>query len=134
MSERDVAQRFVDALGRLERDGDVEGLVEVFAEGCSLGNTASHREFRGRDEVRLFWREYRGSFGEVRSHFRNVIAADGRVALEWSTEGTAPDGSSIRYGGVSILETDGDRIRRFHAYFDPRRLGSQLYESNRPSA
>ncbi len=134
MSERDVGQRFIDALGRLESRGDVEALVELFADDCTLGNAASHREFHGKDEVRYFWREYRGSFGEVRSRFRNVLAGDGCVALEWSTEGTAPDGSAIRYGGVSILEIDGNRIRRFHAYFDPRRLGHQLYESNRPSA
>jgi len=128
MANRDLAQRFIDALGRLEQDGDAEPLVQLFADDCTLRNAASHRVFRGREDVRHFWREYRGSFRDVRSRFRSVAPSDGTVALEWSTEGTAPDGNPIRYEGVSILEIDGSRIRRFHAYFDPRRLGRQLFE------
>jgi len=128
MANRELAQRFMDALGRIERGGDVARMVELFADDCRLGNAAAHREFHGKDGVRYFWHEYRGSFGDVRSEFRNVVVADGSIALEWRTEGTSPDGHPLSYEGVTILETDGDRIRRFHAYFDPRRLGRQMYE------
>ncbi|WP_373048624.1 nuclear transport factor 2 family protein [Vulgatibacter sp.] len=127
MATRDVAQRFIEALHRLEGQGDVEPLVEIFSDDCTLSNAASHHLFRGRDDVRRFWREYRGSFSEIRSNFRNRIESEGRVALEWRAEGTSPDGSTFAYDGVSILEFDGDRVKRFHAYFDPRHLGHQLY-------
>jgi len=32
----------------------------------------------------------------------------------------------VKYDGVSILETDGERITRFRAYFDAGALGRQL--------
>lgn len=124
-----LADRFIGALERLEREGDVEGLVRLFGDECELSNSAMHRKFEGRDGVRLFWREYRGAFGDVRSSFKSVIEGGGRAALEWHTEGTSPDGTSISYDGVSILEEDGGGIRRFFAYFDPRHLGRQLYHA-----
>jgi hypothetical protein len=55
-----------------------------------------------------------------------VFTTDTRAALEWTTEGTASDGTPVKYDGVSILETEGGLIRRFSAYFDAGRLGRQL--------
>ncbi len=62
----------------------------------------------------------------MRSTFRNVFATEDRAALEWTTEGTAADGTPLRYDGISILETEGGRITRFCAYFDAGALGRQL--------
>lgn len=127
MSRR-VAEGFVEALRRLEEDRDVEGLVAIHAEDCSVGNVAVPRTFRGHDGLREFWTNYRETFGEMRSEFRNVFADDGgRAALEWTTTGTSQNGD-VRYEGVSILEIEGDRVRRFMAYFDPRSLTEQVVD------
>jgi ketosteroid isomerase-like protein len=126
MSER-TAEKFIEALGRLEADRDLETITALFADGCEVGNVVSPEKFQGRDGAREFWgAKYRDTFGEVRSTFRNVFATDTRAALEWTTEGTASDGTPVRYDGVSILETDGALITRFRAYFDAGRLGRQL--------
>ena len=126
MSEQ-LAEKFVEALGRLEAAGELEPLVSLFAEECEVGNVVSPEKFRGREGAREFWgAKYRDTFGEVRSTFRNVFAAANRAALEWTTEGTASDGRPVRYDGVSILETEGERITRFRAYFDAGALGRQL--------
>lgn len=126
MSEQ-LAEKFVEALGRLEAAGELEPLVSLFAEECEVGNVVSPEKFRGREGAREFWgAKYRDTFGEVRSTFRNVFAAANRAALEWTTEGTASDGRPVRYDGVSILETEGGRITRFRAYFDAGALGRQL--------
>jgi ketosteroid isomerase-like protein len=125
MSEQ-VAHAFIDALGRLESERDVDPIVATFADACDVGNVLAPEQFHGRDGARRFWTEYREAFGEVRSSFRNVVVADGRAALEWTTEGTSPSGEPFRYDGVSILEMEDGHIARFRAYFDPASLGRQL--------
>ena len=125
-----AVRRFVDGLRHLEETGDPEPVVACYAEQSETSNVATDHTFSGRDGARDFWRRYRGSFGEARSTFRNVIVAGDRVALEWVTEGTGPTGLPFRYDGVSILELTGDgddaRVARFRAFFDPAGLGRQL--------
>ena len=126
MSEQ-VAKRVIDALGSLEAGRELEPIVQLFASDAEVGNVVSPEKFRGPEGAREFWgAKYRDTFGEVRSTFRNVFAAGDRAALEWTTEGTAQDGTPVRYDGVSVIETDGGRITRFCAYFDAGALGRQL--------
>jgi ketosteroid isomerase-like protein len=126
------AQRFVDALARLEEDGELESLVELFGDDAQVSNVASHRTFQGREGARRFWREYKGMLRQVKSTFRNMIEAGDRVALEWESNGTAHNGAAVAYEGVSIIEWDGEHIVRFQAYFDPRVLGQELSQGNAP--
>jgi SnoaL-like protein len=53
---------------------DVEALVEIHAEDCEVGNVSVSKSFRGHVGLREFWTEYRKTFGEMKSTFRNVIA------------------------------------------------------------
>jgi ketosteroid isomerase-like protein len=124
---KEMAEKFVEALGRLEAERDLESIVSLFADDCEVGNVVTPEPFTGRGGAREFWgAKYRDTFGEVRSTFRNVFAGEGHAALEWTTEGTASDGTPIRYDGVSVLELDGQSVRRFRAYFDAGSLGRQL--------
>jgi ketosteroid isomerase-like protein len=126
MSEQ-VAKRFIEALGKLEAGRELEEIVRLYAADAEVGNVVSPEKFRGPEGAREFWgAKYRDTFGEVRSTFRNVFASENRAALEWTTEGTTGDGTPIKYDGVSIIETEGDEIRRFRAYFDAGALGRQL--------
>ena len=126
MSEQ-IAKRFVEALGRLEAGRDLETITALFSDESEVGNVVSPEKFHGREGAREFWgSKYRDTFGEVRSTFRNVFATGTRAALEWTTEGTAQDGTPVRYDGVSILEIDGEHVTRFCAYFDAGALGRQL--------
>ena len=125
---REVADGFADALRKLEEDRDVEGLVEIHAEDCSVGNVAVPKTFEGHDGLREFWTNYRNTFDEMKSEFRNVFAdGTGHAALEWTTRATE-DGKNISYEGVSILEIEGDKVKRFMAYFDPRSLTEQIVD------
>ncbi|MFY1827423.1 nuclear transport factor 2 family protein [Myxococcus fulvus] len=120
------AQRFVEALSSLEEDGDLEGLVALFSDDAHVSNVASSRVFKGKEGARQFWREYKATLRRVKSSFRNMIEAGDRVALEWESHGTAQNGAAVAYEGVSIIEWDGEHIRRFYAYFDPHALGEEL--------
>ena len=125
---REVAERFKEALWKLEEDRDVEALVEVHTEDCSVGNVAVPKIFSGHDGLREFWTNYRKTFDEMKSEFRNVFADDaGHAALEWTTNATE-EGKNVSYGGVSILEIEGDKVKRFMAYFDPRSLTEQIVD------
>jgi limonene-1,2-epoxide hydrolase len=124
---RQIAESFVEALRKLEEDRDVEPLAEIHTDDCEVGNVSVPKTFTGQDGLREFWTEYRKTFGEMKSEFRNVFADDGRAALEWTTEGSNY-GDTVSYDGVSILEIEGDRIRRFMAYFDTRRLTHQVMD------
>jgi hypothetical protein len=69
-----VADYFIEALRKLEDDRDVESLVEIHTEDCEVGNVAVLEMFRGDDGLREFWTEYRKTFDEMKSTFRNVFA------------------------------------------------------------
>ena len=124
---KEVADGFVEALRKLEEDRDVEALVEIHTEDCEVGNVAVSQTFRGHDGLREFWTEYRKTFGEMKTTFRNVFATKEGAALEWTTEGTS-NGEDVSYDGVSILEVEDGKVRRFMAYFDSRDLTPQVVD------
>jgi predicted ester cyclase len=129
MSDREVTNRFIDALHALEREHDLESIASLYAAESEIGNVVSPRQFTGPDGARDFWRSYRTTFQEMQSSFRNVIVGDGCAALEWTTTGTSAEGDPFTYSGVSILELTDGEIRRFWAYFDPHALGKQIESS-----
>jgi hypothetical protein len=124
---KEVADGFIEALRKLEENREVEALVGIHTEDCEVGNVAVSETFRGHDGLREFWTSYRSTFGEMRSEFRNVFVTEEGAALEWTTEGTSY-GDSVSYAGVSILEVEGGKVRRFMAYFDPRALTPQIVD------
>ena len=124
---REIANSFVEALRRLEEDGDVEALVEIHTEDCEVGNVSVREAFRGHESLREFRTEYHKTFGEMKSTFRNVFATEEGAALEWTTQGTS-NGDAVSYDGVSILEIENGKVSRFMAYFDTRRLTHQVVD------
>jgi steroid delta-isomerase-like uncharacterized protein len=123
---KEVAQKFVEALWKLEQDRDVEALVEIHTDDCDVGNVAVPRTFSGHDGLREFWTSYRDTFGEMKSEFRNVFADEsGHAALEWNTSAQA-NGNEVSYEGVSLLEIQNGKVSRFRAYFDPRTVNDQV--------
>ncbi len=118
-----TAKKFIDALWKLEEDRDLETIVGLFSEDSEVGNVVTEDKNIG---AREFWKNYRDSFDEVKSTFRNEIITDKTAALEWTTKGTNTDGHDFEYEGVSVMEFDGDLITRFHAYFDANKLGKQI--------
>ena len=123
------AETFITALRNLEETGDVETIASLFADDCRIGNVTLTAELTGPEGAREFWNNYRRTFGEISSDFRNKIISGHTAALEWVSEGTSPSGEPIRYEGVSILQSNGLKITRFFAYFDPDRLGRQISET-----
>ncbi|MDQ3321139.1 MAG: nuclear transport factor 2 family protein [Acidobacteriota bacterium] len=129
----DTAKKFIDALGKLEAERDLETIASLFADDCEIGNVVTENKDKSLG-ARKFWQSYRDNFGEVKSTFRNQIIMENHAALEWTTTGTSSEGKDFQYDGVSVLEIDGDKISRFHAYFDPNKLGQQIVSEKTRSA
>jgi hypothetical protein len=127
-----LAKKFIEALHALEEKRDVETISALFADDSEVNNVVTVENSHPL-AAREFWQKYRDNFGEVHSEFTNKIYDDERAALEWTTTGTGAGGEEIEYEGVSILETDGKRITRFFAYFNPSKLGRQMTEEKAQS-
>lgn len=123
-----LTQSFIEALGTLERFGDIDDLVGMYRDDATVGNVLEERPLNGRIGARSFWVMYRNTFRQVHSTFRNVIVGEGRAALEWSCTGTFREGQPVTYAGVTILEFQDGAIARSWAYFDAAGLGAQLRE------
>jgi ketosteroid isomerase-like protein len=125
---KEVADKFVDALRKLEDGRDVEALVEIDTDDCDVGNVAVPKTFSGHDGLREFWTSYHDNVSEMKSEFRNVFADDaGNAALEWNTSGNA-NGKDVSYEGVSLLEIADGKVSRFRAYFDPRTVSDKVVD------
>ena len=125
-----TAEKFIGALTELESASDVELIVALFAEDCEVGNIVISEKFRGIEGARRFWTNYRAAFKDVCSVFQNEVYFDNEAVFEWTTEGKSRNGRNIKYEGVSILKTKGEKITRFCAYFDPKILGRQIIKYN----
>jgi ketosteroid isomerase-like protein len=109
-------------LREAEERRDPARLAELFTDDAELSTLTRDEPRRGKAGARQFWAEYLQSFGKVQSQFGNVLEADGTAILEWVSDATFPDGRRVKYRGVSILETTGDRVKRFRTYFDTAAL------------
>lgn len=125
----EVAYRFIQALNALEEDGEVEPIVETFAEFCEIGTPVTPVKLHGRAQAREFWSGYRTAYRNIRSTFRNIVIGDNSIALEWTASGINRSGKEFQYDGVSILDTAGPRITHFRTYFDSRAVHEQLTHS-----
>ena len=108
----------MSALQEAERTGALDPLLALFhddAEALNLGRT---EPARGMDAIREFWQGYLSASREIGSEFTHVLDADSGSVLEWVSRGALPDGSPVEYLGISVLEVEGDKVRKFRTYYD----------------
>ena len=115
---QNITDQFIAALHQAEASGDPNPLAALFAADSECTNLAKEAPETGVDGARKFWGDYLKSFQQVKSEFFNVIKADDHAVLEWTSTGTLPGGKPIKYRGVSVLQYAGDKVKRFHTYYD----------------
>lgn len=125
------AEEFMDALHGLEEEGRLDRMASMFSDEAELRSPTDERAHRGQDGVKAFWNAYQRSFDEIHSDFRNVTETEGTVMLEWTSRGRLANGSPIEYDGVTVMEHDDGRIRRFRTYFDPSKLTEHVETPSR---
>ena len=119
---RPTAREFIDALRRVEDDGDVGPMVALYADDAAISNPSDTQPHTGPEGAQRFWEAYVKSFERVRSTFHLIVESDSAAILEWTSECRTAAGVDTSYDGVSVVETRDGRITRFTAYFDPADL------------
>jgi hypothetical protein len=117
----DMTKTFIDALGRLETSRDADTIALLFADHAQVSNPLVNYDDGGIGAAKSFWSHYRDAFDEIRSEFSSVTEKDGMSFLEWHSHGEI-DGKPFDYDGVSVLESDGEKITAFRTYFDTRHI------------
>ena len=119
--------RFIEALHRLEDQGDPEAIVSLFAPEAALWTIVHSEPLRGEAAIREFWVKYRAQFERIHSTFERRIEGDGQAALEWRAEGTlSPAERQIAYRGVTLLRGSATGITEFASYYDPQPFSQTL--------
>ncbi len=113
------AQTFMSTLQQAEASRDPEPLVAFFGNDSELLTVALIEPLLGVEGARRFWTMYLTAFERIRSTFHHTLETPGEAVLEWIGEGVvAASGQPFNYRGISVLEHDGNRIKRFRSYYD----------------
>ena len=121
------AQTFIDALHKLEKEGEAEAetnaakLAELYSSDATLTNAAlelTGKEAKGREAIAAFWREYRATLGEAYSEFSHVTESAEAAGLFWTTQSQ----DATKYHGATLLQFNGNEITFFRGYYDTREL------------
>jgi ketosteroid isomerase-like protein len=118
VARTNLAETFMQTLQQTEVLGDVDPLVDLFADTADLSNLAMTQPLHGRENIRQFWQNYLSVFDRIQSRFTHVSEGNGTITLEWISEGNLVSCESIRYRGVSILETHNGQVQHFRTYYD----------------
>lgn len=113
------AETFINALQETERSRDAGTLVALFAGDSELLNLALTEPLKGTEGAERFWTNYLAAFEEIRSNFHQITETAGTAVLEWISDGVmAGNGQPFNYRGISVIEHDGGKVKRFRSYYD----------------
>lgn len=114
LSEKNMAERFREALQQTEQSNDPQPVAALFRAGAKLVNLGGDHT----TDARKFWANYLAQFSEIHSEFIGEVRSDQSAALEWKSAGKLPDGRPVEYRGVSLLDFDGEEVTSFRTYYD----------------
>lgn len=114
---KDLTEKFMKALQQAENQRDPTPLLELYADDSTTENLAMH-EMTGKDGAREFWQKYLDNFQEIHSEFHARTDDDVRGVMEWVSRGKLSSGEPIEYRGVSVIEAEGGKVKRFRTYYD----------------
>lgn len=113
------AEVFMKTLQEIENSRDPGALVALFADDSELINLALTEPLHGTEGAQRFWTNYLAAFDKIHSDFNHVTQTDGTAVLEWVSQGSmAGTGQDFNYRGVSVIEHEGDKVKRFRSYYD----------------
>ncbi len=128
---RAIFRRYVEeAWGK----GNMEVADEVFADRYVSHQPDGSEEARGPEDVKLFLRQYREAFPDLRITIGDQIAEGDRVVTRWSSRGThrgefrgiTPTGNEVRLTGIGIFRFSDGKVVESWDNFDQLGMMQQL--------
>lgn len=113
----EVTTAFMHALQEAETSNDPSPLVALYAEDSTTENL-SIGPMRGQDGARDFWRRYLDVFQDIRSEFFHQSDDERTGTMEWVARGHLKSGKPIEYKGISVIEVEGGKVKKFRTYYD----------------
>lgn len=105
----DAASRWAGTWQRCWESGDVEPIVELYADDAVFSGHPFREVYRGRDGVRTYVAGAFGDESEVRAWFGEPIASGDRAAVQWWAA-LREAGEEVTLVGTSVLRFDGDGL------------------------
>ena len=105
------------ALNTAEESGDLSALLALHADDVTLQNL-TEQTWRGADGAEQFWQRYLSDFETIHSDFSSHAEMDGLGLMEWTSTGPAQRRPRHRYRGISVIETEGGKVKAFRTYYD----------------
>lgn len=113
----DVTQAFMRALQEAEASNDPSPIVALYADDSTTENL-SIGPLSGVDGARDFWRRYLDVFSDIRSEFFHSSDDDRTGTMEWVARGHLASGKPIEYKGISVIEVENGKVKKFRSYYD----------------
>ena len=108
-STADAARRWAETWRQCWVEGDVEGIVALYAPSATFASEPFRARRHGADGVRDYVAEAFGDESEVRAWFGEPIVAGERAAVEWWAS-LREAGAEVTLAGTSILRFDSDGL------------------------
>jgi steroid delta-isomerase-like uncharacterized protein len=107
-------------------DGQIENAVEQFDEDFLLRDNGLDLELRDRPRLAGFFRKRRDIFPEVHCELNSTIVNEDCAVLQWTLTGFVLSAfygqrvsrARVKTSGVSVIEFDQGKIRRWSDYYD----------------
>jgi steroid delta-isomerase len=115
MTDADHIRRIYDLYPELLNKGDVEGIVELYAEDATIEDPIGSELRRGRDAIRAF---YRASAGSVTMKRSGPVRVAGHEAATPVVVLLGPEGRQSALDVISVMSFDeAGKIRSMRAFW-----------------
>ena len=118
----ETTRRFIAGLRKLEQDGNLDALADLFTEDAEVKSIDGHGPRTGPDGIRELFGEYLKQFDRISTTFTQVTEGENHAALEWSSDATLPGGHDITYTGITVIDLDGESVSGFRTCYDSAAL------------
>jgi ketosteroid isomerase-like protein len=122
VSQDDIITAYVERLG----NADVDGLVDLFTDDCSLQMPLYDEPLIGKERLREFYADLTSRWESIELTVHAAFADDEVGMFEFSFDLVLAGGATHRDSSVDVFRYEGGRIKSLRAYTDSHPLRRAL--------
>ena len=97
--------QWAERYARAWETADDEAVGVLFTEDATYRSSPFEDPYRGREEIRRYWREVTAKQGRVEVRIGRTVADGGRAVVEWWTQ-MDNEGTPVTLPGALLLDLD----------------------------